>query len=511
MKKEEGTGCMTTPDGKSPGSKGSGSFFGAKMFSNGGGSPNSSGTVTNSSSANPYPAASFSSTSFSSISAPVSLGSSGSSSSTGAPLAASSPLSSATHGGGSTSLVKPNPVVALDIGTSTVRVVVAVPRSEGRVDIVGIGSAPSRGVRKGVVINIEATVEAISRAVAQAEKMAGIEISSVFAGISGSHIKGINSHGIVAIKNREVSQFDVEKVIEAAKAVAIPLDREILHVLPQEFLIDEQDGIREPLGISGVRLEARVHMVTGAVASAQNIVKCANRCGLEVEDIVLAGLASGRAVLAPEEQELGVCLVDIGGGTTDVMVYRAGAVRHSAVIPLGGTHITQDISAGLGTPVAAAEEIKCRYGVALSSLVSKDDTIEVPSTGGRQSRVLSRQLLAEIIEPRVAEIFSFVQRELTLSGLDEMMSGGMVITGGSARLTGIAALAEKTFNLPVRIAAPFDVGGMADLVRGTDMSAAVGLVMLGGDARLGQAESFSPRKAIARSLKKVSGWFSRYF
>lgn len=416
-----------------------------------------------------------------------------------------------TSSGIGSNLVRLPPVAALDIGTSTVRVVVGSPRGDGRVDIIGIGSAPSKGVRKGVVINIEATVEAISRAVTQAEKMAGIEITTVFAGISGSHIKGINSHGIVAIKNREVSQFDVEKVIEAAKAVAIPLDREILHVLPQEFLIDEQDGIREPLGISGVRLEARVHMVTGAVASAQNIVKCANRCGLEVADIVLAGLASGRAVLAPEEQELGVCLVDIGGGTTDVMVYRAGAVRHSAVIPLGGTHITQDISAGLGTPVAAAEEIKCRYGVALGSLVSKDDTIEVPSTGGRQSRVLSRQVLAEIIEPRVAEILSFVQRELTLSGLDEMMSGGLVITGGSARLTGLAEICEKIFNLPVRIAAPLDVGGMADLVRGNDMSTAVGLVTLGADSRSGHRESFSPRKAMAKTLKKVSGWFSRYF
>ncbi len=434
------------------------------------------------------------------------LGSSG----LGASGLGSGGMAAANSSAGS-NLVRLPPVAALDIGTSTVRVVVGSPRGDGRVDIIGIGSAPSKGVRKGVVINIEATVEAISRAVAQAEKMAGIEITTVFAGISGSHIKGINSHGIVAIKNREVSQFDVEKVIEAAKAVAIPLDREILHVLPQEFLIDEQDGIREPLGISGVRLEARVHMVTGAVASAQNIVKCANRCGLEVADIVLAGLASGRAVLAPEEQELGVCLVDIGGGTTDVMVYRAGAVRHSAVIPLGGTHITQDISAGLGTPVGAAEEIKCRYGVALGSLVSKDDTIEVPSTGGRPSRVLSRQVLAEIIEPRVAEILSFVQRELTLSGLDEMMSGGLVITGGSARLSGLSEICEKIFNLPVRIAAPLDVGGMADLVRGNDMSTAVGLVTLGADSRSGQSESFSPRKAVAKTFKKVSGWFSRYF
>jgi cell division protein FtsA len=361
-----------------------------------------------------------------------------------------------------------------------------------------------------VVINIESTVEAIGKAVAQAEAMAGCEVSAVYAAISGSHIKGLNSHGIVGIKQREVSHQDIEKVIEAAKAVAIPLDREVLHVLPQEFIIDEQDGIKAPLGISGVRLEARVHIVTGAVASAQNIVKCANRCGLTVRDIVLASLASAKAVVSAEERELGVCVLDIGGGTTDLIVYHAGAVKHTSVISVGGNHITNDIAAGLRTPIGAAEQIKCKYGVALGSLVSADETIEVPSTGGRQSRVLSKQILAEIIEPRATEIFSMVQRELMKAGMDEILTSGLVLTGGSANLGAITQVAERVFNLPVRVGAPIGVGGLVDLVKGPEFSTAAGLVLYGAEAPASSRLS-GGRSTLGRYVNRLTGWFAEHF
>lgn len=401
-------------------------------------------------------------------------------------------------------------LVGLDIGTTNITVVLGEISSDGHVDIVGIGSSPSRGLRKGVVINIEATVHSIASAVKQAETMAGCEVHSVFAAISGSHIKGFNSHGIVGIKRREVSQYDIDKVIEAAKAVAIPLDREILHVLPQEFIIDEQDGIREPLGMSGVRLEARAHIVTGAVASAQNIVKCANRCGLAVENIVLAPLVSARAVLSQEEQELGVCLVDIGGGTADLVVFHHGAVKHTAVISVGGNHITNDIAAGLRTPLSAAEDIKCRHGTALVSLVSRDETIEVPSTGGRPPRVLSKLVLAEIIEPRVNEILNMVQRELLRSDCDEYLTSGLVLTGGSAAMNGISQAAEQIFNLPVRVGAPSGVGGLSDLVKGPEYATAVGLLLYG--AREGGASRYGRSNwRISRTLRRVGGWFSEHF
>ena len=309
---------------------------------------------------------------------------------------------------------KSNTIVGIDIGTSKIAVAVGEAKDDGQVEVTGVGTAPSKGLRKGVVINIEATVSSISKAVAEAETMAGCDLSSVFASISGGHIKGINSHGIVGIRNKEVTSYDIEKVLEAAKAVAIPLDREVLHVLPQEFIIDEQDGIRDPLGMSGVRLEARVHMVTGSVTSAENIVKCANRCGLTVDGIVLAPLASGSAVVSAEERELGACLIDIGSGTVDLTVFHGGAVKHTAVLSVGGNHLTNDIAAGLRTPIAAAEKIKCEYGTALTSLVSGEDTIEVPSTGGRVPRVLSKLVLSEIIEPRIEEIFSLIHGEGTL-------------------------------------------------------------------------------------------------
>lgn len=405
-------------------------------------------------------------------------------------------------------------IVGLDIGTTAVTVVAAdvveEPGKEPRINITGVGTSPSKGLRKGVVINIESTVHAISNAIAQAETMAGREIHSVYASISGSHLQSMNSHGIVGIRDREVSKYDIDKVIEAAKAVAIPLDREVLHVLAQEFIIDDQDGIKEPLGISGVRLEARVHIVTGAVASAQNVVKCANRCGLNVQDIVLGALASGRAVLSAEEQELGVCLVDIGAGTCDLTVFHDGAVKHTSVIPLGGNHISNDIAAGLRTPLAAAESIKCAHGNALSSLVSDVETIDVPSTGGRQPRVVSRLLLATIIEPRVQELFTLIQRDLIKAGCDELLTSGLVLTGGTANLGGMATAAEQVFQLPVRVGAPRGVAGLSELVGGSQYATAVGLVLYGAEST--QMSRFAGAGGrVGRVMKRIGNWFTEHF
>lgn len=404
---------------------------------------------------------------------------------------------------------KPDLIVGLDIGTTTVTVVAAHVKEGGVVDIVGVGTAPSRGLRRGVVINIEATVSAITRALTQAETMAGRELTSAYAAISGNHIRGFNSHGIVAIKNKEVSAHDLERVIEAAKAVAIPVDREVLHVLPQEFVIDEQDGVREPIGISGVRLEVRVHMVTGAMASAQNVVKCANRCGLAVEDITLSALASASSVLNPEEQELGALLIDVGGGTTDVVIYYGGAVKHTAVLPIGGNHITNDIAAGLRTPITAAEEIKCRFGSAVASMVGSNETVEVPSTGGRMPRVLSRHVLAEIIQPRVEEILTMVQREVIKAGYYDYLTSGVVLTGGSASLNGFSKVAEKVFNLPVRVGTPAGVGGLAELVNSPQYATAVGLVQLGATSTVRAPRA--GRGAVSSLFRRVSGWISEQF
>ncbi|RMG42419.1 MAG: cell division protein FtsA [Candidatus Dadabacteria bacterium] len=405
---------------------------------------------------------------------------------------------------------KSEPIVGLDIGTTAVKVVIAEKQPDDKINILGVGSSPSHGLRKGVVINIEATVKSIGKAIGQAETMAGIEVNSAFASISGSHIKGFNSHGIVAIRNREVSNYDIEKVIEAAKAVAIPLDREVLHVLPQEYIIDEQDGIKEPLGMSGVRLESRVHLVTGAVASAQNVVKCANRCGLNVNDIVFSPLAASHVVLSPEEEELGVCLIDIGGGTMDVAVYYKGAVKFTTVIPVGGAQISADIAAGLRTPVAAAEEIKCKHGTAKTSEVENDETVEVPSTGGRPPRVLSKSVLAEIIEPRIEEMFTLVKRELVKADCDELLVSGVVLTGGSASLGNLEQVAEEVFGVPVRVGGASGVSGLTDLVRVPEYGTAVGLVVHG--AR--EADSygrFAARSRIGRAFKKVANWFSEHF
>jgi cell division protein FtsA len=406
-----------------------------------------------------------------------------------------------------------NLVVGLDIGTTKICAIVGALTEDG-IDIVGIGSSPSRGLRKGVVINIDSTVQAIRKAIEEAELMAGCEIKSVFAGIAGGHIKGINSQGVIAIKNREVVADDVKRVIEAAKAVAIPMDREVIHILPQEFIIDDQDGIREPLGMSGVRLEAKVHIVTGAAASAQNIVKSCNRAGLDVADIVLEQLASSEAVLSPEEKELGVALVDIGGGTTDVAIFVDGAIKHTSVLALGGNQITNDIAVGLRTPMAEAEKIKQKYGCCLASLVGKDETIEVPSVGGRKPRILSRQILSEILEPRVEEIFTLVNREIVKSGFEDVIASGVVITGGSTILEGMPELAEQVFNLPVRRGTPQNIGGLVDVVNSPVYATGVGLVVY-GSRHIESTTHFPTTQGDDGMFLKVSRrmkeWFSEFF
>jgi cell division protein FtsA len=405
-----------------------------------------------------------------------------------------------------------NLIVGLDIGTTKICAIVGNVTDEG-LDIVGIGTSPSRGLRKGVVINIESTVASIKKAVGEAELMAGCEIKSVYAGIAGGHIKGFNSQGIIAIKNREVSAEDVKRVIEAAKAIAIPMDREVIHILPQEFIIDDQDGIREPLGMSGVRLEAKVHIVTGAVASAQNIIKSCNRAGLDVADIVLEQLASSEAVLSADEKELGVALIDIGGGTTDIAIFVDGAIKHTSVLSLGGNHMTNDIAVGLRTPMAEAEKIKQKYGCCLAAIVGKDETIEVPSVGGRPPRILSRQLLAEILEPRVEEIFSLVNREIVKSGFEDMIASGVVITGGSTILEGMPELAEQIFNLPVRRGLPQNIGGLVDVVNSPVYATGVGLVVY-GSKNMGISEfptAQTDENLFRRVSRRMKEWFGEFF
>ncbi len=369
-------------------------------------------------------------------------------------------------------------IVGLDIGTTKICAVVGEVRDDA-VEIIGMGSHPSDGLRKGVVINIEHTVDSIKEAIEEAETMAGCEISSVYAGIAGGHIKGFNTPGVIALKEKEVTKKDIERVIEAASAVAIPMDREVIHTLVQEFIVDDQDGIMDPLGMAGVRLEAKVHIVTGAVTSAQNIIKCANKAGLDVYDIVLESLASSEAVLTKEERNLGAALIDFGGGTTDMALFSRGAIKHTAVLALGGDNLTYDIAVGLRTPKLEAEKIKIKYGCALSSLIGKDETIEVPGVGGRKPRTLSRQILGEILEPRVEEIFSLIYSELASAGYANLLGSGVVVTGGSAELPGISELAEQIFNAPARAGFPQGIEGLADLVNKPMYSTAVGLVLYG--------------------------------
>jgi len=372
-----------------------------------------------------------------------------------------------------------NLIVALDIGTSKVVAIVGEMSGDDSIEIIGIGSHPSRGLKKGVVVNIESTVQSIQRAVEEAELMAGCEIHSVYAGIAGNHIQSLNSHGVVAIRDKEVLTTDVDRVIDAAKAVAISADQKVIHVLPQEFIIDSQEGIREPIGMSGVRLEAKVHLVTGSVSAAQNIVKCVRRCGLEVDDIILEQLASSYAVLSEDEKELGVCLVDIGGGTTDIAVFTDGAIRHTAVIPLAGDQVTNDIAVALRTPTQHAEAIKIRYACALTQLALADEMIEVPSVGERPARRLARQTLAEVVEPRYEELFSFVQAELRRSGYEELCAAGIVLTGGTAKMEGAVELAEEIFHMPVRLGFPRGVRGLIDQVSNPIYATGVGLLLFG--------------------------------
>jgi len=398
-------------------------------------------------------------------------------------------------------------VVGLDIGTTKICCIVGEAKETG-LDVIGIGQHPSRGLRKGVVINIEATVASIKRAVEEAELMAGCEIGAVYAGIAGGHIRGFNSQGVVAVKDKEVRPSDVLRVIDAARAINIPQDREIIHVLPQEFIIDDQDGIKEPLGMSGVRLEAKVHVVTAAVSSAQNIIKCCARTGLTVSDIVLEPLASAEAVLAEEEKELGVALVDVGGGTTDLAIFVNGAIQHTSVIPLGGNHLTNDIAVGLRTPVQEAERIKIQYGSAQSQLLERDETIEVPSVGGRAPRVLSRRILCEIIEPRVEELFQLVHREIQKAGQEDLLASGVVLTGGSTQLAGMAELAEEVLGLPVRRGVPRNVGGLTDVVSSPAHATAVGLLHYG----LKQAREGRPFAVDASSIReRLVGFFKELF
>lgn len=372
-----------------------------------------------------------------------------------------------------------NLIVGLDIGTSKVAAIVGELTSDGNIEIIGIGSTPSRGLKKGVVVNLESTVQSIQRAIEEAELMAGCQIKSVYAGIAGSHIRSLNSHGIVAIKDKEVTQYDIDRVIDSARAVAIPADQKILHILPQEFVIDLQEGIKEPIGMSGIRLEAKVHMVTGSVSASQNIVKCIRRCGLEVDDIVLEQLASCNSVLTEDEKELGVCLIDIGGGTTDIAIFVEGAIKHTAVIPIAGDQVTNDIAVALRTPTLNAEDIKRKYACALTQLANVDEVIEVPSIGDRAPRKISTQNLAEIIEPRYEELMLLVQSELRRSGYEELIAAGIVLTGGSSKVMGLIDLAEEIFHMPVRMGGPQNVTGLTEVVKNPIHSTGVGLLMYG--------------------------------
>ncbi|HEX5606925.1 MAG TPA: cell division protein FtsA [Candidatus Binatia bacterium] len=402
-------------------------------------------------------------------------------------------------------------VVGLDIGTSKVCAAVGEMTEHG-LEIIGIGLHPSQGLRKGVVINIETTVNSLKKAVEEASLMAGCEIHTVFTSISGGHIKGFNSHGIVAVKNKEVMARDLERVIDAAKAVAIPMDREVLHVLPQDYIIDDQDGIRDPLGMSGVRLEAKVHIVTGAVASAQNVIKCCNRAGLNVAEIVLTPLAAADAVLTDEERELGVVLVDVGGGTTDIAVYHDGTVKHTAVVPIGGNHITNDIAAGLRTAFNDAERLKQRYGCACASMVSSSERVEVPCVASKGAGTISRQILCEIIEPRLAEIFELVQKEVTKSGYEGSLASGIVATGGTMLLAGAVDMADRAFGLPVRLGTPARVGGLVDIINSPIHAAAVGLT-LHGVKRQDRSAAFRLRedKILSKVKHRMSDWLSDFF
>lgn len=401
-------------------------------------------------------------------------------------------------------------VVGLDVGTTKICAVVAAVGDGEKCEIIGIGTTPSKGLRKGVVINIDSTVDSIKKAVEEAELMAGVPIQGVYAGIAGGHIKGFNSHGVVAVKTREVSKKDVERVIDAAQAVAMPLDREVIHILPQEYIVDDQDGIIDPLGMSGVRLEARVHIVTGAVTSAQNIIKSCHKAGLDVLDIVLEPLAAADAVLTEEEKELGVALVDIGGGTTDVAIFGDGSIKHTAVLALGGINLTNDIAYGLRTPATEADKIKRQYGCALVEMVEEDEVVEVLSVGGHKPRGISRIALAEIIEPRAEEFFDLINREILKSGYDDRIASGVVLTGGTVMLSGMTELAEQVFNLPVRRGLPIDIGGLVDVVNSPMYATAVGLVKYAATHASEGGFGTNETGIFDKILVKMKGWLGEF-
>ncbi|MDB5801890.1 MAG: ftsA [Rhodocyclales bacterium] len=401
-----------------------------------------------------------------------------------------------------------NLIVGLDIGTSKICAMVAELRPDGRVEVIGVGTQPSNGLKKGVVVNIEATVDAISRVVQEVELMADCKIHDVYTGIAGSHVRSFNSNGMVAIKDKEVSPLDVERVIDVARAMPIPADQQILHILTQEFIIDGQDGVREPIGMSGVKLEVKVHIITGAVSAAQNLIKCVRRCGLEVSDLVLQPLASSFSTLSEDEKELGVCLVDIGGGTTDLAIFTQGAIRHTAVIPIAGDQVTNDIAMALRTPTAEAEEIKLSQGIAMHGLVDPMDTIEVPSVGDRPPRRLSRSSLADVIEPRVTELFELVQGELRRSGYEELLSSGLVLTGGSATLAGISELGEEVFHLPVRIGAPQYQGSLADVICHPQYANVMGLVLEGAAQRRRGMQARDGQN-FKQVFQRMKSWFEK--
>ena len=404
-----------------------------------------------------------------------------------------------------------NLIVGLDIGTSKIVAIVAELQPEGTLKVIGLGQHISRGLKKGVVINIESTMQAIQRALEEAELMADCKINNVYTGIAGSHIKSLNSHGMVKIKDAEVSQMDVDRVIETARAIALPADQQILHILTQEFIIDGQEDVREPLGMSGMKLEVKVHIVTGAVAAAQNIVKCIKRCGIEVSDLILQPLASSLAVLTEDEKELGVCLVDIGGGTTDIAVFKQGAIRHTAVVPIAGDQMTNDVAVAFRTPTQSAEDIKIKHGCALRQLADPREVVEVPGVDGREPRQLSVQTLAEVLEPRVVELYELILNELRRSGMEEMIASGIVITGGSAMMRGMVELGEEIFHMPVRLGMPRYVGGLSEVVSNPRYATGVGLVLMGKQQLerhlSGQMESGS----FGRVLEKMKSWFQGNF
>ncbi|HET7402359.1 MAG TPA: cell division protein FtsA [Usitatibacter sp.] len=402
-------------------------------------------------------------------------------------------------------------LVALDIGTSKIVTLVAEVTPEDTLNLIGMGSHPSRGLKKGVVVNIESTVNAIQRSLEEAELMADAKIKEVITGIAGSHIKSFNSHGMVAIKDKEVSQYDIDRVIETARAVNIPMEQQVLHILEQEFIIDGQGGVRQPLAMSGMRLEVKVHIVTGAVSAAQNIMKCVRRCGLEVKDLMLQPLASADAVLLDDERDLGVCLVDIGGGTTDMAVFTDGAIKHTSVIPIAGDQVTNDIAMALRTPTKDAEELKITHGVALRQLASPNDMIEVPGVGERGPRELSRQTLAEVIEPRVEELYSLIQRELRSSGLEELLSSGIVITGGSALMKGMVELGEEIFHMPVRVGVPHYNGALAEVVRNPRYATGMGLLMAGLDEMKRDRHARMQGAGFKEMFEKMKSWFKGNF